>query len=370
MIFPDGTWLPELSIGGHFGLVATTPAETVTIELRFPLTLANTRIIVAVLDGGLLVSGQTEPTLSSDATTSIRFQTGRDVGLYRINLIAGGSETLLQFRVTTSPSAIAHLGNTSTRAFVQTGDDVIIGGFIITGTGQKRVILRAIGPSLANHGVTNPLQNPTLELHDHNGTLIAFNDNWMSAPNRQAIIDSGLAPSNNLESAILTSLSPGSYTAIVRWVNNGTGIALVEVYDLDPLAGSKLGNISTRALVQTGDNVMIGGFIIVNEPARVMIRAIGPSLTHFGVPGALANPQLELHDAYSLIGQNDNWQHTQVGGVVAGSQVAAIRSSRLAPSNAMESTIIAVLQPGSYTVIVRGVNNTMGNALVEVYDLQ
>jgi hypothetical protein len=115
---------------------------------------------------------------------------------------------------------------------------------------------------------------------------------------------------------------------------------------------------------------MIGGFIIVNEPARVMIRAIGPSLTHFGVPGALANPQLELHDAYSLIGQNDNWQHTQVGGVVAGSQVAAIRSSRLAPSNAMESTIIAVLQPGSYTVIVRGVNNTMGNALVEVYDLQ
>jgi len=347
--------------------------EIVTIQLRFPLTLANRLLIIEVLDGGVLVGGQTELTLGSDATTSFRFQVSSQVARnpYRVLLIAGGTGTEMRFLVTTQQSSLAHLGNTSTRAFVQTGDDAIIGGFIISGTGQKRLIVRAIGPSLANHGVTNPLQNPTLELHDHTGAVIAFNDNWMNAPNRQEIISSGLAPSSSLESAILTSLNPGSYTAIVRGVNNGTGIALVEVYDLEPItSGSKLANISTRAFPQTGDNVMIGGFIIVNEPARVMIRAIGPSLTHLGVPSALANPQLELHNAYGLIGRNDNWQQTQIGGVVAGNQVTAIRNSGLAPSNAVESTIIATLLPGSYTVIVRGVNNTSGNALVEVYDLQ
>ena len=268
------------------------------------------------------------------------------------------------------PSLLAQLGNISTRAFVRTGDDVAIGGFIVTGTGQKRVIVRALGPSLANHGITNPLQNPTLELHDHTSAVIASNDNWMNAPNRQEIINSGLAPTNNLESAILTSLNPGNYTAIVRGVNNGTGIGLVEVYDLDQTAGSKLGNISTRALVQTGNNVMIGGFIIINQPTRVIIRAIGPSLTQLGVPGALANPQLELHDAQSLIGRNDDWQHTQIGGVITSDQVTEIRNSGLAPTNPAESAIIATLQPGDYTAIVRGVNNTSGIALAEVYELQ
>jgi hypothetical protein len=131
------------------------------------------------------------------------------------------------------PTAGSKLGNISTRALVQTGDNVMIGGFIITGAEQKRVIVRAIGPSLAQYGITNPLADPTLELHNGSGTVIAFNDNWMDAPNKQEIIDSGLAPSNNLESAILTSLSPGNYTAIVRGVNNGTGVALVEVYGLN-----------------------------------------------------------------------------------------------------------------------------------------
>ena len=245
----------------------------------------------------------------------------------------------------------------------------MIGGFIITGSGQKKVIVRAIGPSLVNHGISNPLQNPTLELHDHTGAVIAFNDDWMNAPNRQEIIDSGLAPSNNFESAILMSLNPGNYTAIVRGVNNGTGIALVEGYDLDPTATSKLGNISTRSLVQTGDKVMIGGFIIVTQSTRVIIRAIGPSLTPLGVPGALANPQLELHDIHGLIGRNDDWQTTQIGGIITSDQVAEIRASRLAPTNPAESAIIATLQLGDYTAIVRGVNNTTGNALVEVYDL-
>jgi uncharacterized Zn-binding protein involved in type VI secretion len=256
----------------------------------------------------------------------------------------------------------AQLGNISTRAFVQTGDNVMIGGFIITGSGQKRLILRAIGPSLLNNGITNPLQNPTLELHDHTGAVIASNDNWMDAPNEQEIIDSGLAPSNNLESAILTSLNPGNYTAIVRGINNGTGIGLVEGYDLDPTAGSKLGNISTRALVQTGDNVMIGGFIISGSGQKsVIVRAIGPSLTQQGITNPLLDPTLELHNGSgTVIAFDDNWRD---------SQEAEIEATGLAPSDDRESAIVRTLAPGNYTAIVRGKNNTIGVALIEVYDL-
>jgi hypothetical protein len=183
------------------------------------------------------------------------------------------------------------------------------------------------------------------------------------------IQNSGLAPRDPLESAVIATLAPGSYTAIVQGVNGGTGVGIVEVYDLGANSGSLLANISTRGFVQSGDNAMIGGFIVVTQPTRVIIRAIGPSLSQFGVPDALANPQLELHDATSLIGMNDDWQTTQIGGIITSDQVAEIQNSQLAPTNAAESAIIATLQPGSYTAIVRGVNNTTGNALVEVYSL-
>ena len=256
------------------------------------------------------------------------------------------------------------LGNISTRAFVQTGDNVMIGGLIITGVGQKKVIIRAIGPSLVNYGITNPLQNPTLELHDHTGAVIASNDNWMDAPNEQEIINSGRAPSNNLESAILTNLNPGAYTAIVRGVNAGTGIGLVEVYDLDLAAESKLGNISTRAFVQTGDNVMIGGFIVSGpDSGKVIVRAIGPSLVSYGITNPLQNPTLELHDhTGAVIASNDNWMN-------APNEQEIINSGR-APGNSLESAILTTLDAGAYTAIVRGVNAGTGVALVEVYGLQ
>jgi len=270
------------------------------------------------------------------------------------------------------PTSEAMLGNISTRSFVQTGDNVMIGGLIITGSGQKRVIVRAIGPSLAQYGITNPLQNPTLELHDRTGAVIAVSDNWMDAPNKQAIIDSGLAPANNLESAILTTLDPGNYTAIVRGVNGGNGVGLVEAYDLDPTAGSTLHNISTRTFVQTGDNVMIGGLIVAgSEQKRIIVRAIGPELAQYGIPNPLADPTLELHDGTgALIASNDNWQTTILGGVITSNQISAIQSSGHAPTAPSECAIVADLPPGNYTAIVRGVNNTTGVALVEVYDLQ
>jgi hypothetical protein len=273
----------------------------------------------------------------------------------------------------------AQLGNISSRAFVQTGDDVMIGGFVIQGTESKRVIIRAIGPELTQHGVPNALANPTLELHDGAGALIASNNNWattiiggiITANQVQDIRSSGHAPSDGLESAIIADLPPGNYTAIVRGVNNMIGVALVEVYALSGNASSILGNISTRSFVQTGDDVMIGGFIVQGiEPKRVIIRAIGPELTQHGVPNVLANPTLELHDGTgALIASNDNWITTIIGGIITVNQVRDIQASGHAPRDGRESAIIADLPTGNYTAIVRGVNNMTGVALVEVYDL-
>jgi plastocyanin len=282
---------------------------------------------------------------------------------------------------TATPAATpSHLGNISTRGFVQTADNVMIGGFIVQGTGLKTVIVRAIGPELTPFGVPDVLADPTLELHDGTRALIASNDNWqttiiggiITANQVAEIQNSGHAPTVATESAIIANLPPGNYTAIVRGVNNTTGVALVEVYDLSPDTGSILGNISTRDFVQTGDNVMIGGFIVQGTgPKTVIVRGIGPELTPFGVPDALADPTLELHDGtMALIASNDNWQTTIIGGIITASQVAEIQNSGHAPTMATESAIIANLPPGNYTAIVRGVNNTTGVALVEVYDLQ
>jgi fibronectin type III domain protein len=291
---------------------------------------------------------------------------------------------------TTSPEGVALdvigydlnqtiLGNISTRAFVQTGNNVMIGGFIVSGNEPKRVIVRAIGPELSHFGVPNPLADPILELHDGSGALIASNNNWQTTiiggiitTNQVSDIqNSGHAPTAATESAIIANLPPGNYTAIVRGVNNTTGVALVEAYDLSLGVTSILGNISTRAFVQTGDNVMIGGFIVSGTASRkVIVRAIGPELSQFGVPNPLADPTLELHDGNgTLIASNNNWQTTIIGGIITGNQATDIQNSGHAPTAASESAIIAILPPGNYTAIVRGVNNTIGVALVEAYSL-
>jgi hypothetical protein len=225
------------------------------------------------------------------------------------------------------------------------------------------------------------LANPTLELHNATGTLIGSNDNWqttiiggiITSDQVSDIQNSGHVPTNASESAIIASLQPGNYTAIVRGVSNASGVALVEVYDLTPDTTSVLGNISTRGFVQTGEHVMIGGFIVQGTGTKkVIIRAIGPELAAppYNLPGALADPTLELHNvAGTLIGSNDNWQTTIIGGVITSSQVSDIQNSGHAPTDASESAIIADLAPGNYTAVVRGVSNTTGVALAEVYDL-
>ena len=278
-----------------------------------------------------------------------------------------------------SPLPESQLGNISTRAFVQTGDNVMIGGFIVQGAETKRVIVRAIGPELTQYGVPNVLADPTLELHDSTGALIASNDNWQHTIiggiiTSDQVLDirrSGHAPRDARESAIIAELPAGNYTAIVRGVNDTMGVALVEAYDLSPDSNSLLGNISTRSFVQTDDNVMIGGFIVQgNAQKRVILRAIGPELSRFGVPDVLVDPTLELYDgSNTLIASNDNWLHTIIGGIITSDQVREIRSSGYAPGDRRESAIIAELPPGNYTAIVRGVNNITGVALVEAYDL-
>jgi hypothetical protein len=246
---------------------------------------------------------------------------------------------------------------------VQTGDNVGIGGFIITGTATKHVLIRGIGPSLV--GVPNVLADPTLELHGPGSFVTVTNNNWREDPTQEALIEAtGIAPANDLEAAIDARLAPGAYTAIVAGNGNTSGVGLVEVYDLNQTVDSKLGNISTRALVNTGDDIVIAGFILGGSTNndRVAVRGIGPSLTGAGVANALPNPRLELRDGNgALLVANNDWQDDAA-------QAAELTAAGLALSNTLESGIAATLPPGLYTVLLAGQNNSTGVGLVEVYD--
>lgn len=254
------------------------------------------------------------------------------------------------------------LGNVGTRLRVEIGDNVLIGGFIINGTQNKRMLLRGIGPSLASIGVQGVLPDTTLELYDSDGLLV-FNDDWKETQ-RAEIEATGMAPTVDSESAIIASLPANGaiYTVVLRGAGNRTGIGVVEAYDLDPAVDSQLANISTRALVGTGDNVLIAGTIIVgNAPQKVLVRAIGPTLPF---AGTLSDPTLELRDGNgALIAANDNWMDSP--------NKQAIIATGIPPGSNLESAIVATLPAGgaTYTAIVRGVNNTTGIAVVEVYAL-
>jgi hypothetical protein len=245
---------------------------------------------------------------------------------------------------------------------VQTGNNVGIGGFIITGSAPKNVLVRAIGPTLTPFGVPNVLADPVLELHGPPGFVTIINDN---CGDTFPIVVPPFCEPGSLNAAIVATLDPGAYTAIVKGKNNTSGVALVEVYDLNQGAASKLANISTRALVGTGGNIVIAGFILGGNSGndRIVVRGIGPSLTGFGLPNALANPTLELRDNNAaLVAVNNDWQDNAA-------QAAIITAAGLAPTNQLESGIAATLPPGLYTALLSGVNNGTGIGLVEVYDL-
>jgi hypothetical protein len=250
--------------------------------------------------------------------------------------------------------------NISTRVHVQQDDSVMIGGFIVTGDVAKKVVLRAVGPSLVEAGITGVMADPVLDLYDSTGALIEQDDNWTSLS--PEVVAGGLTPSDPAEALIEATLPPGSYTAVLRGANGSSGVALCELYDLDS-DNSDVSNISTRGPVGLEDQVLIGGFIIGGlDPTKVIVRAIGPSLTSAGVAGALQNPILELHDSDgSLIFQNDDWRSDQEQQII---------DSTVPPSDDRESAIVATLPPGAYTAIVRGAGATTGVALVEIYNLE
>jgi len=258
--------------------------------------------------------------------------------------------------VFTLDSKASAFANISTRLRVETGDNVLIGGFIVSGNSSKRILVRAPGPTVP---VPGALSDTTLELYDSALQLLARNDNWVDAPNKQEIIDSTLAPKDAREAAILMEVAPGATTAIVRGANASTGVALVEVYELDANSEAKLANVSTRGFVQTGNNILIGGVIINgSDPIRVVLRARGPSLP---LSGTLADPTLELREANgTLLASNDNWRSTQEAEIIA---------TTLAPPNNLESAIVRTLAPGAYTALVRGAGESTGLALVEAYAL-
>lgn len=263
------------------------------------------------------------------------------------------------------PGAQPQLFNISTRLTVGTGDSVGIGGFIITGVAPKKVILRAIGPSLDTSGLGDVLADPVLELCDADGDLMTANDNWQddeASASELATIE--LTPADDSESALVITLLPGRYTAVIRGNDGASGTALVEAYEGDPAADSQLANISTRGFVGTSDSVMIGGFIIGGNgraDGRVVIRAIGPSLSAFGITGALQDPLLELKNANGLtLISNDDWRQSQEN---------EINQTGLAPTDIRESALVTTLPNGNYTAIVRGKNDTTGVAVVEAYNI-
>ena len=252
-----------------------------------------------------------------------------------------------------------HLLNVSTRVFVQDGDSVGIGGFIVGGADAKKVVLRGLGPSLAQSGIADPLSDPRLKLFDSAGNLLAVNEGWTSQ--HDELVAAGLAPAHERDSAMVATLTPGAYTVVLESSSQSPGTGLFELYDLAPL-NSETKNLSTRGRVGTGDHSMVAGFAIGGDrPSRVIVRAIGPSLAAYGISDPLLDPTLELHAADgSLMFSNDNWR----------SQEELIVASGLPPSHDAEAAIIATLNPGSYTAILRGAGDTVGNALVEVFRLQ
>jgi len=341
--------LPLRNYSSGFVKVAnlvSIPAITQISPLTFSATSDNGSVSVAVSGTKLLVTGNSVGT-AHVTVTATDFDGGTVSQMFTVTVIA----------------APGRLVNLSTRMQVGTGDNVLIGGFIMRGAASKRLAIRGIGPS---SGLPGALADPVLELHDSN-SIIATNDNWGDSPNKQDIIDVGLAPNSPNESVILMTVPSNTtnafYTAIVRGANNTTGLGVVEVYDLDSGPGSTLLNISTRGQVGVDPNALIAGFIVGGTDSKqIVVRALGPSLTAAGVPNALADPTLDFFNSQGTkIDSNDDW--------MTSSQKTQIQNSGLAPTNAKESAILQTLSAGVYTAVVHGTHGGTGVGSVEVYQL-
>lgn len=373
-LLPDGGILVTYLTGSLSGYVLVRLNPDGSRDNGFT-TLSGGAGSVAVDQNGIYVTNNGIQRLALDGTidSSFHVQLSPGGGIRQLLLQANGqlimtgnfdevNDVPRNAIARVNGSAPQKAANISTRARVGSGEAGEIGGFIINGTARKNVLIRALGPSIQSNGTPLPgtLADPVLELHSSSGPVIRSNDNWRDFLPAE-ILNTGLAPGNEKESAINAALLPGAYTAVLRGKNGGTGVALLEIYDLDPVVDSNLANISTRGFVGTSDNVLIGGFIFRGpQPERLVVRAIGPSLSAAGIVNPLADPVLELHNqAGEIVATNDNWKQTQQ---------SELSMSGLAPTNDRESAILLTLPTGAYTAIVRGSNGGTGIGLVEIYD--
>lgn len=334
--------------------LALQVAKGFAINYKITATNAPTRFKVYQLPAGLSFDPATATITGIPATTGyfdivLGAENAAGTGTGRLNLIVS------------APPPPHTLQNIATRLFVGSGADVAIAGVILTGNNSKRMVIRGIAPSLSAAGVNGVLPDPQLDFRNGNGDVSGSNDNWLD--DWEAVHQTGIQPSDKKEAAVVTTVAPGPYTAIMKGVGAGgvTGVGLIEVYDLDPTSGSRLANISTRGQVKTGENVMIGGFIIGGgQPTKVIVRGMGPSLTGSGVTGALSDPMLELHDANGGVVHNDDWRESDELG---------IRATGLPPPDDREAAIVQTLAPGHYTAILSGKGDATGVGLIEIYNL-
>jgi hypothetical protein len=355
-----------------------------------PVLSVDGLVAFSISDGNITVTspGSGSGTVDSAGTAAFTGSASGDGASYNFigtltvssttGMSASGSWTATIPGGTASGSWTAVLnglvGNVSTRLPVGTDDNVLIEGFIVQGPSGsiKKIIVRATGPSLAPFGISDPLANPTLEIKNESDATIARNNDWkntqvgglITGDQSAEINASQLAPGHDLESAIIANLAPGNYTAVVRGVGNTTGTGVVDAYDLSPTSSARLANIATRGLIQPGDKLMIGGFIIQKGPARAVIRAIGPSLTGFGISNALPDTTLQLRNGNgAIVRENDNWKSDP-------DQKQALEGTGLQPAHDLEAALIETIQPGQYTAQVRGQGNASGIGVVQVYFLQ
>ncbi len=265
------------------------------------------------------------------------------------------------------------LRNLSTRGAVGAGDRNLIAGFIVGGSSPKKVLVRAVGPSLSQFGLSGVIANPELTLYRGN-TVVERNDNWggnAAIAAASSAVGAFALNANSLDAAITTTLAPGAYTASVSGVSGSTGVALVEVYDvdnIDPFTPQKVLNLSTRGEVGTGERVLIAGFVVNGSaPKKLLIRAVGPSLASFGVAGVLADPVLRILQGTAVVRENDNWETGNTSAIVSEASVKA--GAFALPSGSKDAAILLTLPPGTYTAQVTGVANSTGVALVEVYEI-
>ena len=375
-LYPSNPALPALFIGdtgesnlyslGNAGSAGGQVASSVTSKVAANATLLVVKITFA--DGPETIELFVNPDPSQPApTTANATKTDLNVpGIIALGILGGFDATWRadEIRIATTFAEVVpmpgKLANVSTRLNVGTDEDVLIGGFIISGNAPKKVIIRGLGPSLPQE--IGPLQDPHLSLFRAGETQpMAQNDNWRS-DQEAAIVATGIPPPDDRESALIRSLEPGAYTAVLSGVNQTTGVGLVEIYDLQAQPNTYMVNISTRGFVQAGDNVMIGGFIITGGvPQRVILRALGPSLNNQNVSNGLQDPMLQLRDRDgALVYENDQWQSDQE---------EEIRATGVAPSDEREAAMVRTLSPGSYTAILRGKNSGTGVGLFEAYGL-